>query len=188
MIIGVGGKKQSGKDTVAGYIASRYGYQRQLFAEPIKSALEVIFDWDADVWDSEERKVTIDPRWGVTPREMAQHLGTEWGQFALSKDFPRFQETCGRNLWVKRAMVDIASFDNVVFSDLRFVHEAQAVWDMDGIVMIVSGRSDHINDPHPSEKEIENIDPDVLIYNNSSLEDLYNRVDEVMRLIDLDMI
>lgn len=180
MIIGVGGKKQSGKDTVAGYIASQYGYEKRAFAGPIKQALEVIFDWDSSVWETEEQKTRIDPRWGISPRQASQHMGTEWGQLSLKEAFPEFAKVSNRNLWVNRALHDYNRHMKIVFSDMRFVHEARAIKERGGYLILVKGRNDSDSDTHPSEMEVKEIQPDLVISNVSSLEFLYKQVEVCM--------
>lgn len=43
MIIGIGGEKQHGKDTVANYLVEKYGYQRKAFADKLKSICQELY-------------------------------------------------------------------------------------------------------------------------------------------------
>lgn len=179
MIIGIAGRKQSGKNTVSMYMEEWYGFEQRAFADPIKRALEQIFDWPRSIWDSEESKNAVDPRWGVSPRQMAQHMGTEWGQFALCESFPQFAKTIGRTLWVTRATHGLTGEEDVVFNDMRFLHEAEAIRKLGGYVFFLD-RASQSEDAHLSETELSLIKPDYIIVNDGSRDDLYDQVDEIM--------
>ena len=43
MIIGLSGKKRVGKDTVADYLVSKYGFIKYSFADPIKAVAKILF-------------------------------------------------------------------------------------------------------------------------------------------------
>ena len=87
MIVGVSGLKRSGKDTVAELLVKEYGFERYSFADPIKEAMSIVFDWD-DRYLYGELKEIIDPRWGISPRQVFQHFGTEYAQHILPEVFP----------------------------------------------------------------------------------------------------
>ena len=100
MIIAITGYKQSGKDTIAKYLCEKYGYVQYSCASPIKEAAKDMFNW-TDEHVNGELKEVLDPRWGIMPRQVLQSLGTEYGQFMLSKMYPLFAEITGRKLWVR---------------------------------------------------------------------------------------
>ena len=43
-LIGLLGRKQSGKDTLGNYLVDKYNYKRYAFADPIKDILKIMFD------------------------------------------------------------------------------------------------------------------------------------------------
>ena len=178
MLIAICGKKRTGKDTVADYIQEFWGFQKRSFAQPIKKALEIIFDWPEEIWHSDELKEEVDPRWGISPRQAAQHIGTEWGQYYLGQSFPLFHDTMGRNLWVARALFDIDNED-VVVSDLRFPHEAEAIRDRGGFIIKIH-RNLKYEDGHLSEIGVDIIDADFEIDNDKTKLHLLGIVDSVM--------
>ena len=120
MIVGVTGYKRSGKDIVAAVFVNLYGFRKYEFARPMKEACAAIFGWGEDeLYGS--KKEWIDPRWGISPRQALQHLGTEWGQLELCDEFPEFAEVTGRLLWVKRFQIEMLNHgpsENWVISDV----------------------------------------------------------------------
>jgi hypothetical protein len=186
MVIAFTGKKGVGKDTAAKFVLEQCGFRRRgyritSFASHLKQALNVIFDWDDSYWLS-SRKEIIDPRWGISPRQAAQHIGTDWAQFALAESFPLFKTTTGRFLWVRRT---VAEHDNILVSDLRFLHEAAAVRERNGVIIKIERRSiknghDATGD-HLSETEVDEIIPDYTILNNNSLLNFYVSLSSVVQ-------
>lgn len=180
MIIAISGYKHSGKTTAAGYIADNYGYEEYALAYPLKAALTVMFGYDHSHMYG-PRKEEIDPRFGISPRQMLQTLGTEWGQFDLQSASRSFRVATGRNIWVKRFFHMVWKKGvNYVISDVRFQHEIEALRDIDDTlsVMVLGGLD---NDRHPSEER--NLRTDVVIDNDGSLEDLRESLDILMEYV-----
>ena len=167
MIIGIAGHARHGKDTVADIIVRRFGFTKRALADPMKEACRVIFGWtDAHLYG--ELKDIVDPVWGISPRHALQSLGTQWGQWELSK-YDSFLETTGRKLWVNSLLAKI--YDNAVVSDVRFPHEAEAIRARGGIIIMVR-RPFAVDLAHESERAIEEIRPDYTIQNRGTLIDL----------------
>ena len=118
MIIAIAGVKRSGKDTAAQYLIDNWWhvppedpkslfhpetfalpFQMHHFADPLKRALEGIYGWDKGIWDLPEKE-EIDPFWGISPRQAAQMLGTEWS-IMLSEKFPEYARVTGRKTYLK---------------------------------------------------------------------------------------
>jgi len=174
MIIGIAGQKYSGKDTIADIFCHYWGFQKKSLAQPIKDALNIIFDWSESDWQA-ENKEQIDLRWGVSPRQMAQDLGTDWGQFGLMERFNNFQLEVGRNLWVFRLLLQIRDTDNVVIPDVRYLHECEAIWSQGGVVIRVF-RDLNNSDNHISENSLKDINPDYVIDNFHGIMELERQV------------
>lgn len=175
-IIAIAGHKRSGKSTVAAHLRDRYGFQVIALADPIKAACREIFGWTTEHTDG-ALKETIDERYGLSPRQAMQHLGTEWGQFGLSGAFPRFAERTERGLWVRRLLAGISG--DVVVPDVRFLHEAGALGERGAVIWRIC-RPDCRGDAHASEAEVDRIAADAEIENCGTLADLLARVDELM--------
>tara|TARA_B100000123_G_scaffold271526_1_gene251590 strand:+ start:488 stop:838 length:351 start_codon:yes stop_codon:yes gene_type:complete len=105
MIIGLAGKKGSGKDTIADYLCAHYGFINYGFGDPIKEIGRIMFDFtDEQLYGS--KKEIIDTKWGISPRDFFQKFGTEYGQFILPEHFPNaFNDINNRQFWVKRFWV-----------------------------------------------------------------------------------
>jgi hypothetical protein len=177
MILAISGYKHSGKTTAAEYIESRYGYVQYALAEPLKMALQVMFNFSESQLYGED-KDTFDWRYGITPRKMLQTLGTEWGQHTLMQVSDDFRVITGREIWVKRFYHMVWNPEvNWVISDVRFQHEITALRDIDTVrsVMITGGVD---GDMHESESR--NLLTDVVIANDGAIDDLYDSIDILM--------
>lgn len=164
MIIGLAGKKQVGKSTVAELLVAQ-GFERASFAGPLKemaaSLLRSLGMTEDEISAASIDKEVLMPKLGVSYRVMLQKLGTDWGR-ALNPD-----------LWLMCAESKMAAQDerHVVFDDVRFDNEAGLIRKNGGLVIHLS-RETGMEDGHASEAGIGVHDGDVVIVNNGSLEDL----------------
>lgn len=186
VLLGIMGKKGSGKDTVSNYLVSHYGYKKMAFADPIKQIAQIIFDLDISQIDGNKKEI-IDERWGITPREIFQKLGTEFGQYDLVNYFPALkQKNITRNFWVERLKMEYQKYNNqnVIISDVRFKHEIDAIKEMGGKIIKINRIIEKgIGEQHISEMEMNDIDDSIFEYsidNNSSLEDLYQKINKLI--------
>jgi len=175
-ILGICGYAQTGKDSVAEIAARRFGFKRYSFAQPLKDACAVLFDWGPE-WFTGEGKAQRDPRWGITPREALQLLGTEYGQVDLQR-IPEFAAKTGRLMWVRRAFETMWEMRDtrVVISDLRFSHEAEEVHAQGGQVIRINRRGVGPRNLHESEIAVDSVEPDAVINNDGSLSSLEDSV------------
>lgn len=125
MIIGVSGKRGSGKDTLSNYLVER-GFKKVSFAAPLKAHVRHFFGWTEEHTDGKLKEV-IDPRWGVSPRQAMIAVGQFYRQFD-----PLF--------WVKLAFSNIP--ENAVISDVRFINEADYIKSQGGIIARLERRKD----------------------------------------------
>ncbi|MDX8383318.1 MAG: hypothetical protein R8M45_04495 [Ghiorsea sp.] len=169
-IIGIAGKARSGKDTVAGWIQTNLNARLYSLADPIKKAGSEMFGIPLDNFYNPEFKEKKDDFWKISPRHIAQILGTEVGRDMFFRD-----------MWLKRAEMEInkekESNDHIVFCipDIRFENEANYIRNNDGFIIHVSRPSlgDTVVRKHVSENGVEFKPGDVDIYNDGSLEDLF---------------
>jgi dephospho-CoA kinase len=173
-VIALCGRKRVGKDTVANFICHGYGYKNVKFAEPLKSAVQALFGFtDHQI---EEDKETIDPLWGISPRNAMQFIGCNIIQYEFQKLIPNI----GREFFVK-SLLHKYSNDKIVISDLRFVHEFKAIQKFDNAVVIKIIRpSVDDGDTHISETEIDEIEGHYTIENNGSIDDLLISVNNII--------
>lgn len=172
MIVGIAGKKRSGKDTMASAFEDR-GYRRVSFAAPVRNFVESIMG-DEITDENKEREIP----WlgnGISPRKLMQTVGTEWGR-AIHPD-----------LWVLALMrqVDKAHAllpeqrmpsrfwgfrSDFVIPDVRFENEARAIRDRGGVIIHIH-RPGLSGDAHVSEAGIEQLPNDIVVGNIGSLSD-----------------
>lgn len=183
MIIGIAAAKQSGKDLIGDYIVKNYKFVNYHFADPIKLACGHLFGFTEDQMFGPEKEV-IDEFWGVTPRRVYQILGTEIFQYDLIKHLPELAYI-GRAFWVKRFMKWYNNQQikpNIIFTDVRFMHEVNLIKEMGGIIWKLERPSIARTDQHVSEVEISQFDNyDDFIINNSTIDDLYLKVDVLLK-------
>ena len=159
MIIGFMGKAGAGKTTAA-QAAERFVINSVIksFATPLKQAVKKLFLFsDEQVFGTYEQKAAIDPRWGVTPREVLQKIGTDCIREMLCKDF-----------WVRRMEAEIEALDNavVIIDDVRFVDEAQMILDRGGVLIAIRRPPEAVG-VHSSERPPYALATHEIVNNNS---------------------
>jgi len=164
MIIGLAGKKYSGKDT-AGLFFKENGYIRIAFADPLKEICQIAFGLtDEELYHDKEKIVD---EWQVSSRKLMQIVGTELFRNELAKQLPRI----GESIWLRIAEKKIKQAgQNVVITDVRYENEAAMIRRLGGKIVYVDRKTDHIDD-HTSEKIIEY---DYSIENNGTLDEFYD--------------
>lgn len=186
MIIGITGRKYSGKDTLATMFNMHFNFVTYAFADPIKEAAKAIFLFDNGQLYT-VRKDEIDERWGIKPRDVFQHLGTEWAQYSFPEAFPYFKEKISRNLWTTRFKIwyekEIKknSLTKVVVTDVRFKHEHETIKELNGYIVKIERPDLDECDFHESETTIDSLDYDYLVINDSSIGKLQ---DEAFKIFD----
>ena len=168
MLIGFAGKAGAGKDTAAYHMLEKYGYKRTAFADPMKRALSEMMGWDRRWWFNRAWKDHPQEPLGISPRDLAISLGTDWGR-----------HTVGEDIWVKLAMQNLSQ--NTAFTDVRFPNEAIAIDKANGIIIEIN----RTNNPHAAINHIsEDLLPeeliDYVVYNDGSLKDLAYKLDEIV--------
>lgn len=149
MIIGIAGRKRSGKNTAADVFVAR-GFDLHSFAEPIRSFVSMLINEEI----TDKNKEAPLPGLGLSPRQLMQTAGTEWGR-AQHPDIW---------LWSLKQRLPVMA----VIHDVRFENEADFIRNAGGIVIHIV-RDGLPSDGHASEAGIERKAGDVVIYNNGSL-------------------
>ena len=190
-LIGILGKKKTGKDTTGKYLIEKYNFKRYAFADPIKKITEILFDFSEEQLNGDKRKDAVDFRWYITPREAFQKIGTEFGQDMIYNLFPRLKQRLGNEIiWVKlfKQWYEKNNKSDIVITDVRFPHEIEAIKSLGGIIVKVD-RNNVPFDNHISEQYIENISEENIyskLDNNYKKEDLYSQIDTLINLLNLD--
>ena len=199
MIIAITGFKRSGKDSAAKYLVENYipnisqpstmPFKIYHFADPLKRALETIYGWDREIWDRPEKE-EIDSYWGVSPRQAAQMLGTEWSILLCDK-FPEYKRVTGRATYLKAFLrhAEEHPSENFIVPDMRFEYEADAIRYLGGSVLrIRRPEVEQSSDAHASEKEYLTLFADAEYVNDGTLDELYEFLDMYAKAIGLESI
>ena len=158
----------SGKSTVANMT---WDFKKISFASPMRefcanllSALGhdgVVLLRDRD--KKEEKIAEI----GVSPRQMMQTLGTEWGRSCIHPD-----------LWVMVAEGSIKEQlklgRNVVIDDVRFPNDAEMIRRLGGELWLVDRPGVVHDGDHASEGALADVLPDEVVCNTGGLVQLYD--------------
>ena len=172
MIVGLTGKAGTGKDTAGAALVAKLNFTRMAFADPIKEALNAMFGWPPANWDDREWKEHPLTGLDISPRRLAQTLGTEWGR------------NLNHSFWIvaaeSRITQRLSTSTRYVFTDVRFNNEAEWIQSQGGLV--VELRRDGINavEGHASENGVHPSLIDFTLFNNESVaaieEDAVNEI------------
>ena len=178
MLIGICGKKQTGKNTVAEYLSNTLTKKTNVvsFATPVLNIAGVLANDDFRI-NYEEKKKTFFPNVNLTGRELLQKVGTEWGR------------SLNPNIWVNLLFnkIDDAGYKmyykHTIISDVRFKNEADEILKRGGILIKLE-RNTGLSDNHISENDLDDYDkPMYVIDNNGTLEQLKQKLEIVVESI-----
>lgn len=208
MIIGICGFIGSGKDTIADYLVNTHEFRRESFANTLKDAVSSVFGWDRTMLEGRTKEARewreVQDEWWtqrlgmpITPRYILQQWGTEVCRRGFHDD-----------IWIASLENKLrTSKDHVVISDCRFPNEIKAIRNAGGIVVRVKrGEEPEWYDAavsanageygnmtwsisrkklerlniHASETAWVGTNFDFVLYNNSSIDDLYSQVEVVL--------
>ena len=174
MLIGVIGNKRVGKDTFADYIVKHFNFTKVAFADPIKEGSKIMFDLSEEQVNGDLKEV-LDTRWGLTPRQILQRLGTDCCRNMFQDD-----------IWVQRMKIwyEKNKTKNVVISDCRFPNEGKAIKDMGGILIKINNPNvETTKDVHISEQLIHKIKYDFEVLNDKTIPDYYKKIKVIMKTL-----
>lgn len=178
------GLKRAGKDTMGDYLISKHGYIRAQPFACFKPFIQQIFSFTDNQMTDTILKETIDPRWGISPREVMQLFGTDLMKTELGRLCPKYKQVTGNNLWAKvfyEWYLRQPCGDYVV-CDWRFPEERDIFKTLEGIRTVrVNNNRILNNDTHISEHYISTMKVDYEIYNNSSLKQYYKEIDKYIK-------
>lgn len=183
MIVGIGHNYQVGKDTAADALCRDLGYRKISFADKLR---EFMLEVDPMVSSSTAR-VNVDVghgrfRWSVIGLgyETAKQTYPEVRRLLQAAGLAA-RKLFGEDFWVDQAFRGVGMDDRVVFADVRFPNEAQAVLDADGFLLKVV-RPGYAGDDHVSEQALAGFDAwDLVITNDGSVTELEQKVVQAVR-------
>ena len=173
MIIGLAGKKQSGKTTVAEILRDMSGFKMESFADPIRKFVAELCGYTPK--ELEEFKESPHRIFGVTPRHIMQTLGTEWGREMISQ-----------TIWTDRLRMVLrhGPVTDVVIHDVRFENEAEMIRKMGGHIVHVARHPEPDKfDSHVSEAGVSVIGLDFYMPNYGSIDELHTEVKDLVEYI-----
>ena len=170
IIVGITGFKQHGKDTAARVLTERYGFKKVSFADGLKQAVALVLRVPVERFEDNDFKESVHEPSGLTYRQWLQQIGTEGFRARYA------------NVWVDWTMAEIAAqgWRRVVFTDVRFPNEAQAIRRFDGettLIRVTNPNKAPSGDLHESEVHIPNLEVDIDIWNNNTVVDLQQRIE-----------
>jgi len=197
LVIGVAGQLRNGKDEIADNLQLKLDGHRTAFATAVKTVFCEAFGKDMDFVEKWKVKDEPPPGFDMNVRKILQMIGDG------------FRKAKG-SVWVDKCFDDFAFlFDGlnscpVIISDTRYVNELKRVRESGGINILVYRPGYLNNDPNGSEAQIRPFVQyflesdgfegvvhkghltnaptliDIFIRNDGTLEDLYNKVDEIV--------
>lgn len=176
-VLGLAGWARAGKDTVAAHLVANYGYTRMSFADPMREALRRL-----------DPLITVGEMRGVGLRSSVDALG--WEELkSLSPDvrglMQRMGTEVGRNMfgenfWVDAAIDSIEDGSKVVFADVRFINEVDAIKGLGGQVWRISRKGVGPANDHISETALNDYIFDSYINNDGTIEDTNKCIDDLL--------
>lgn len=198
MIIGISGKKQSGKNTVADILSYLYysklnGWEisfldlitvcrktelteilsmyQYAIAEPLKEIVCVLTGCELSDLENESFKNSNIPE-GIFPKKTPTYR--QLMQY-LGTDI--FRKNIHYDFWINLTISKVLKESFCIITDVRFPNEANAILQNKGGVIRVERDNLDSDDCHFSETALDTFDSfDYVIKNNGTLEDLYNQV------------
>ena len=157
VIIGLAGGKGSGKTTLAKHIITTdflyKSWKILSFAQPIKDALSSMLRIGIHYFTNEQLKEkSLKDKTGIdiTPRQLMQLFGTEFGRHLVHKD-----------IWIKLMESEIRKYYNkgvsIIIDDIRFQNEVDLIKNIKfsnktgGTVFLIDADRD-VRDNHASEQ------------------------------------
>jgi hypothetical protein len=173
MIIGLTGKLESGKSTLAKEIQKRQkegGVSILAFAKPLKDICLLSFGFTHDDLYTTEGKTKMNDFWGMTPRVFMQKLGQG------------LRDGIAPDVWVKLTKMEILKkkdiYTHVIVEDCRMPNECEMIRSLGGIIVRVI-RPNHVAisngiKNHPSEQDLPDDLIDYEIVNDGTADQLYD--------------
>ncbi|WP_026601460.1 deoxynucleotide monophosphate kinase family protein [Methylomonas sp. 11b] len=173
MIIGLAGKKRSGKSSAAETL-EHIGFDVLSFAYTLKLMARILMRDcgmnEEQIKAAQQDKEAVIAVLGVSYRSLCQTLGTEWGRQCVHGD-----------LWViaARHRVLMSMEDHQVFEDVRFENEATMIRSLGGQIIHVSRPGLVLQDDHASEAGIAFVPGDIELVNDGDLDSWFDKVASV---------
>lgn len=177
MIVGFCGYAGSGKSEAAKYLIKNHGFVRGKFAGALKEMTRAFLRYrgaddvliermiEGDLKETENPFLN-----GCTPRYWMTRLGTEFGRNKIHPD-----------LWVDTEINAVRHIPFVVFDDVRFMNEANAIRREGGVVIRIQRDGVCQVIDHVSEVRLDNYDH--VICNNGTIKQLHSKIEALLQYV-----
>src|SRR5690606_31210564 len=141
-LIGISGKKESGKDTVARMLTDiNKKYKRSPFAYSLKATASLLTGIHISMWDDREFKENYCAVIDTTPRDYMQRLGDAMRLF-------------DEEVFIKACFNNMHESESYIITDVRYKNEAEAIKKRGGYVIRVNRSGIAVNN-HVSETDLD---------------------------------
>lgn len=175
MIIALIGQKQSGKSTASKHLQEKYGFKPHNFKDALINEIKTYFP-DFVAKECELYNCDVDYLFEKKPghiRQLMQNFGTELRR----KEWEDY--------WVQEWSYRMFGAKNVVVDDCRFLNEARAIKEKNGIIIKIIRTGQENKDLHQSEQEFNQIIPDYIIEVATGEQNkLYEKLDKIYENIN----
>lgn len=195
-LIGICGRKRHGKNEVGSILTREFAFLPTAFADPLKQTLMQIYNLQYDQVYGDLKEV-VDARYQITPREIMQNMGAIVRKVHVETWIRKTFDTiyaAERGEYVTLHTEALRDYRETAsdthkwcITDVRHVNEAEAVRAAGGKIIKIHRPSMPLDQfsNDASETAIDDIDPDFLIVNDGSLEQLGERARHVASLFGL---
>lgn len=187
--IGLIGVSRSGKDTVGRFLVETYGYRRVAFADAVRRSLLAVDPYvrpvevaDVGAEGMVSRGVDVERLSAVVGRigwERAKDEVPEVRRLLQAYASEGVRDVLGADTWLNIGLraADEANADGVpvVFTDVRFRNEVDALRERGAFLVYILRPGAAPANWHRSERELSPADADAVIHNDGDLLSLYYR-------------
>lgn len=159
-LIGISGKKHSGKDEAYKAIVAAYPLLKVArigFADALKAEIAVAFGTSVEYIEANKSKF--------------RHILQAWGHGR--------REITNKAYWIDKVarLLHESTADIVIIPDVRYLNEAELIHMLKGYLVRIERSCLPVDDPHSSETSLDGYQRfDFVIQNNGTLTDLYKTV------------
>jgi hypothetical protein len=206
-VLGLGGKKRSGKDTSADILVSEFGYTKLSFGDDLKKMCAAVTKIPLkNFYDENLKDVAFSKKVILNKYELCENINEYFNlkfeipedskTIELSFESPRTimqtigtdivrKEMYGNDFWINLLKNTIDKIETpVVIADMRFSHERKFIKNLKGIICRIKREMvDDSNDGHISENNLgEDSEYDFILYNNGNISELRTSVRQLEKL------